>query len=40
MLYEEEERNMRAGPAIRAYKALAGYVWYGISYNVVVESRL
>ena len=39
LLYEEEERNVRAGPAIRAYRVLAGYVWYGISYDVVVELK-
>ena len=26
LLYEEEERNMRIGPVIKAYRALAGYV--------------
>ena len=26
LLYEEEERNVRAGPVIRAYRALTGYV--------------
>ena len=39
LLYEEEERNVRIRPAIRAYRALAGYVWHNMNYDVAIEPK-